>query len=414
MKLTAKHTIYSCYLGYITQAIVNNLPPLLFLTFHNQFGISLEKISLLITVNFCIQILIDFLAPGIIKKVGYRAVGITSFIVTTLGLTGFAWLPFLLPNAYAGILICMAFNAVGGGILEVIVSPIVESCPSENKESAMSLLHSFYCWGHMGVVILSTLFFVAVGIDSWRYLPALWALVPLFTCLMFIKIPIYSIEGDDEETKIPGGIFKSGIFWVLFLLMICAGASEQAVSQWSSLFAEDGLGVSKTVGDLLGPCAFAFFMGLSRLLYGIKGDKLNIRHGLLGTSALCIVGYLITSLSPIPLLSLAGCALCGFSVGLMWPGVFSLGAALCRGGGTMMYAMFALAGDVGCSAGPSVVGFVTDAAGSMKTGILAALIFPVILFLIMLGLQKNSAKEKHAADKKTADTAAARDLRSQE
>lgn len=298
MKLTAKHTIYGCYLGYITQAIVNNLPPLLFLTFHNQFGISLEKISLLITVNFCIQILIDFLAPGIIKKVGYRSVGITSFLVTTLGLTGFTWLPFVLPNAYVGILICMAFNAIGGGILEVIVSPIVEACPSENKESAMSLLHSFYCWGHMGVVILSTLFFVVIGIDSWRYLPALWALVPLFTCLMFFKIPIYSIEGDDEETKIPGGIFKSGIFWVLFLLMICAGASEQAVSQWSSLFAEDGLGVSKTVGDLLGPCAFAFFMGLSRLLYGIKGDKLNIRHGLLGTSALCIVGYLITSLSP--------------------------------------------------------------------------------------------------------------------
>ena len=386
MKLTAKHTIYGCYLGYITQAIVNNLPPLLFLTFHNQFGISLEKISLLITVNFCIQILIDFLAPGIIKKVGYRSVGITSFLVTTLGLTGFTWLPFVLPNAYVGILICMAFNAIGGGILEVIVSPIVEACPSENKESAMSLLHSFYCW---------------------RYLPALWALVPLFTCLMFFKIPIYSIEGDDEETKIPGGIFKSGIFWVLFLLMICAGASEQAVSQWSSLFAEDGLGVSKTVGDLLGPCAFAFFMGLSRLLYGIKGDKLNIRHGLLGTSALCIVGYLITSLSPLPLLSLAGCALCGFSVGLMWPGIFSLGAVLCRGGGTMMYAMFALAGDVGCSAGPSVVGFVTDAVGSMKTGILAALIFPAVLFLVMLGLQKNSAKEK------AADTSAP-NLRSQE
>lgn len=396
MKLTPKHTIYSCYLGYITQAIVNNLPPLLFLTFHRQFGISLEKISLLITINFCIQILIDFLAPGIIKKVGYRAVGITSFLTTVIGLTGFTWLPFVLPDAYVGILICMAFNAIGGGILEVIISPIVEASPSENKESAMSLLHSFYCWGHMGVVILSTLFFALIGIDAWRYLPALWALVPLFTCGFFFKIPINSIDGDDEETKMPGSIFKKKIFWVLFLLMICAGASEQAVSQWSSLFAEDGLGVSKTVGDLLGPCAFAFFMGLSRLLYGIKGDKLNIRHGLLGTSALCIVGYLVTTLAPHPLLSLAGCALCGFSVGLMWPGVFSLGAVLCRGGGTMMYAMFALAGDVGCSAGPSVVGFVTDAVGSMKTGIFIAMIFPVVLFVTMLGLQKKDAKNTAA------------------
>ncbi len=387
MKFTAKHTIYSCYLAYITQAIINNLPPLLFLTFHRQFGISLEKISLLITINFCIQILVDFLAPAFLKRFGFRAVGMSSFILAAAGLSGFAWLPFLLPDAYMGILLCMTLNAIGGGILEVIVSPMMEAIPGDNKEAAMSLLHSFYCWGHMGVVILSTVYFTVAGIASWRYLPILWALLPLATCFLFYVVPIYTVPGDDKETRMSGSIFHMGIFWALFLLMICAGASEQAVSQWSSLFAEDGLGVSKTIGDLLGPCAFAFFMGLSRLLSSLKGEKLDIQKGLLSTSALCIFGYLVTSLSPWPLISLAGCALCGFSVGLMWPGVYSLGSILCRGGGTFMFAMLALAGDIGCSAGPALVGFVTEAAGSMKTAILTAIVFPVTMFLIMLILR---------------------------
>lgn len=392
MKLTAKHTIYSCYLAYVTQAIINNLPPLLFATFNREFHISLERISILISMNFCVQILVDFIAPSVLKKVGYRAVGISSFLLSFLGLSSFAWLPFVLPDAYAGILICMICNAIGGGILEVIVSPMVEAVPGDNKEAAMSLLHSFYCWGHMGVVLLSTAFFALAGIQNWRFLPLLWGIVPLLTCLLFFKIPIYSVpgdEGDDPDESAPSTpLLRRRIFWVLFLLMICAGASEQAVSQWSSLFAEDGLQVSKTIGDLLGPCAFAFCMGLSRLLSGMQGERLNIRRGLLASGALCMFSYLLTSLSPWPLLALAGCALCGFSVGLMWPGVFSLGAILCRGGGTQMYALFALGGDVGCSAGPAVVGFVTGAGHSMNTGILAAIVFPVILFLVMLFLQE--------------------------
>ena len=391
MKFTAKHTIYSCYLAYVTQAIINNLPPLFFATFNREFGISLERISILISVNFCVQILVDFIAPSVLRRVGYRAVGISSFVLSFVGLSSFAWLPFVLPDPYVGILLCMIFNAIGGGILEVIVSPMVEAVPGDNKEAAMSMLHSFYCWGHMGVVLLSTAFFAIAGISQWRFLPLLWGIVPLVTCLLFFKIPIYSVPGDEghsDEMAPAIPLFRRRIFWVLFLLMICSGASEQAVSQWSSLFAEEGLGVSKTMGDLLGPCAFAFFMGLSRLLSGMQGEKLDVRRGLLGTSALCILGYLLTSLSPWPLLSLAGCALCGFSVGLMWPGVFSLGAILCRGGGTQMYAMFALAGDVGCSTGPALVGFVTGSGRSMQNGILTAIVFPVILFLVMLFLQE--------------------------
>lgn len=393
MKLTAKHTVYSCYLGYVTQAIVNNLPPLLFLTFHKQFGISLDRISLLITANFCIQILVDFLSPGIIKKTGYRKAALCSFLVTVIGLTGFYYLPFLL-DPYVGILICMGFNAVGGGILEVIVSPMVEACPGKNKEARMSLLHSFYCWGHMGVVILSTVFFTFIGIGNWRLLPVLWALVPAGTFFLFTRVPIYSIPGDDEETKPSVSVFRQKAFWLIFFIMICAGASEQAVSQWSSMFAEDGLKVSKTVGDLLGPCSFAFFMGLSRLLYGLKGEKLNIVRSLKATSVLCVAGYLITSLSPLPLLSLAGCAVCGFSVGLMWPGSFSLGALMCRGGGTLMYGMFALAGDVGCSAGPGLVGILSQVSGKMTVGIFTALVFPVLLLVLICVLRPEERKQK--------------------
>ncbi|MCB7302534.1 MFS transporter [Bariatricus massiliensis] len=383
MKLNAKHTIYGCYMGYITQAVVNNLPPLLFLTFHRQFGVSLEKISLLISVNFCVQILVDFLSPRLIKRIGYRRTGVISFLFTIAGLSGFSWLPFLLPSAYAGLIICMFLNAVGGGILEVIISPMLEAAPSDNKESAMSLLHSFYCWGHMGVVILSTCYFAAAGIDSWRLLPTLWAFIPLFSAIWFLKIPIFEVPGDNGEEGLPGGLFRSGIFWVLFILMICSGASEHSIAQWSSMFAEEALGISKTAGDLLGPCSFAFCMGLSRLLYGLKGHKLNLKHGLLAASGLCVCGYLITVYAPIPVLSLAGCAVSGFAVGLMWPGVFSLAGTLCRGGGTFMYAMLALAGDVGCSAGPAVVGIISDTSGSMKSGILTAIVFPALMLIVM-------------------------------
>ncbi len=388
MKLTSKHTVYGCYMGYVCQAIVNNLPPLLFLTFHRDFGISLEKISLLITVNFCIQILVDFLSPGIIRRSGYRKAALCSFLVTILGLTGFYYLPFLL-DPYLGILICMAFNAIGGGILEVIVSPIVDACPVENKESQMSLLHSFYCWGHMAVVLLSTLFFTLAGIENWRLLPVLWALVPLGTFLLFTRVPIYAIQGDDEKTRLPKSIFSYPVFWLLFFVMICAGASEQAVSQWSSMFAEDGLKVSKTVGDLLGPCSFAFFMGLSRTIYGLWGHKLNLIKSMKATSVLCILGYLLTSLSPVPLLALAGCGICGFSVGLMWPGSFALGASNLKGGGTFMFAMFALAGDVGCSAGPGLVGIVSEATEKMSLGIFTALLFPAVLLLLISRLKQN-------------------------
>lgn len=376
-----EHTIYASYLGYITQAIINNFAPLLFLTFSRSFSLSLDEITLITTINFAVQLTVDFLCAKFIDKIGYRTAIISAHVFSALGLLGLAFLPSLLGNAYAGIMASVVLYAVGGGIIEVLISPIVEACPTEKKEAAMSLLHSFYCWGHVGVVLISTAFFTIFGIDNWKILAVVWAIVPIFNCIYFSLVPIYTMETHGEENSIKG-LVKNKIFWLLMVIMICAGASEQAMSQWASAFAEAGLGVSKTIGDLAGPCAFAICMGSSRALYGKFSDKLPLKKAMLASAVLCVGCYLVAVLSQNPVLGLIGCAICGFSVGIFWPGTFSLAAISLPGAGTAMYAFMALAGDIGCSSGPSVVGFVADAVGgNLKPGLAAAMIFPIVIFV---------------------------------
>ncbi len=381
------HTIYACYIGYISQAIVNNFVPLLFLTFVADYGLSLDKITFITTLNFLVQLLVDLLAVKVVDKVGYRPSLVFGHGCIVLGLIGLAILPQLLGNAYVGILVAVVLYAIGGGIMEVLISPVVEACPTKKKEAAMSLLHSFYCWGHVGVVLLSTLFFSVCGIGSWKLMACLWALVPMFNVFYFMLVPIYPIVSENEKISIKG-LLSQKVFWILILLMICAGASEQAMSQWASAFAELGLKVSKTVGDLAGPCAFAIFMGTARALYGKYSDKLPLQIMMKGSAVLCVLCYLTASLVGSPFIGLIGCALCGFTVGIFWPGTFSLAALKLPGGGTAMYAFMALAGDLGCSSGPSVVGFVANASdGNLKVGILTAIVFPVVM-LVGLSLVK--------------------------
>lgn len=379
IKKNYNHTIYACYIGYITQAIVNNFVPLLFLTFVADYGLSLDKITLITTINFLVQLLVDLLAVKVVDKVGYRPSLMFGHVCAVVGLIGLAVLPQWFQNAYVGILVSVVLYAIGGGLMEVLVSPVVEACPTEKKEAAMSLLHSFYCWGHVGVVIVSTLFFQAFGIEHWKMLACIWAIVPLINTFYFAMVPIYPIVAENEKLSVRG-LLGQKTFWLLIVLMVCAGASEQAMSQWASAFAEAGLQVSKTVGDLAGPCAFAIFMGTARALYGKYSDKLPLKIMMRGSAVLCILCYLVTSLVGSPVISLLGCALCGFTVGIFWPGTFSLAAMKLPGGGTAMYAFMALAGDLGCSSGPSVVGFVANAAqGDLKRGILTAIVFPVVM-----------------------------------
>lgn len=384
-------TVHACFLSYIVQAIINNFVPLLFLTFQSEYGISLSRITMLVTLNFGIQLLVDLLSAGVIDRVGYRASMITAHVLSAIGLISLTVLPGLFSQAWMGLFISVAIYAAGGGLLEVLVSP-VEACPTDNKEKAMSMLHSFYCWGHVAVVLVSTIFFAVAGLKSWRLLALFWALVPVVNMILFFKVPIAPLVEEDEGLSLKALIGKR-IFWGFMLLMICAGASEQAVSQWASAFAEKGLGVSKAVGDLTGPMFFAVMMGTSRAVYGKYGEKVNLKKTMIASGILCIGSYFLISLSPFPALGLLGCGLCGLSVGIMWPGAFSMASASLRGGGTAMFAFLALAGDLGCSGGPSFVGIVSGYFGdNLKIGILGAVLFPVILVFILIRFYK-SGKE---------------------
>ncbi|MBP7479195.1 MAG: MFS transporter [Spirochaetaceae bacterium] len=392
MKLTYKHTVYACFTGYIVQAIINNFAPLLFLTFQTSYNIPLAKITLLITLNFSVQLITDLLSPLFIDKIGYRVSVVLAHIFSALGLVLLPVLPSFFSDPSTGLFIAVIVYAVGGGLLEVLISPIVEASPTDNKEKAMSLLHSFYCWGHVGVVLISTLFFVLFGTVNWMYLSLFWALVPIANTFFFLKVPVNHLIADGERGLTLNELFKTKAFWLLIVLMVCAGASEQGVSQWASVFAERGLGVSKTAGDLAGPTLFALMMGLSRLYYGKYGEKIHLARFMKLSIVLCIASYLLISFSPFPVLGFIGCALCGLSVGILWPGTFSTASKLIKNGGTSMFAFLALAGDLGCGGGPTLVGLVSSASGgNLNTGVLAGIVFPVLLLILLIAAGKKKA-----------------------
>lgn len=392
MKNQYNKTMIACFVGYIVQAIVNNFTPLLFLFFQKSYHIPISQITLLVTFNFGVQLLVDLLSVRFVDKIGYRISMIMAHVLAAAGLLLLTILPEILPVPFIGILIAVMIYAIGGGLLEVLVSPVVEACPSDNKETAMSLLHSFYCWGHAAVVLISTLFFYVVGIEHWRILAIIWAVIPIGNALVFTKVPIASLLEDGETGLGLKALFQLKIFWILLIMMICAGASEQAVSQWASAFAEQGLGISKAAGDLAGPMAFAVLMGLARLFYGKYGDRINLERFMICSTVLCVLSYLGISLFSVPLLNLICCAVCGLSVGIMWPGTFSKASATLPKGGTAMFALLALGGDVGCAGGPTLVGMVSGALeDNLKMGILAGIIFPIMLLtgIILCKKQKS-------------------------
>lgn len=383
-----KKTLAACYLRFITQAIAANFAPLLFLTFQSTYGISLEKIALIPVVFYLTQLLIDLGAARFADKIGYRICAVASQAVSAAGLVLLAVLPEILPVPFPGILIAVVFYAVGSGLVEVLVSPIVEACPFEDKDGRMSLLHSFYCWGAVGVILGSTLFFAVFGTENWRILTLIWALVPSANIFLFLTCPIERLVEDGKSLPLRR-LLLLPMLWIMILLMICSGASEAAMAQWASAFTESALGVSKTVGDLAGPCLFAAFMGISRTLYGKMSGKLNLAKTMLLCGLLCVACYLLAALSPLPILGLAGCALCGFGVGIMWPGTISLSSRKCPQGGTAMFALLALAGDLGGTVSPAIVGTCSELAGdNLKAGLLAATIFPALLIAGLLVLNR--------------------------
>lgn len=386
MNLTFKHTKLACYSGYITQAVVNNFTPLLFVVFAEGLGLNLAQIASLITVNFAIQMCVDMFGARYAEQIGYRNVLVISQLTAAVGMIALGTLPFII-EPYAGIIISIVFYAIGSGLTEVMVSPVIEAIPETGKGRNMSFLHSFYCWGHVYTVIITTLYFNFFGVENWRYLSYFWAVLPLITAVAFAKVPINTF-GDNSGKRIGfRGLFKTGIFWVFVLMMWCTGASELAMAQWSSMFAEISLNVSKNTGDILGPCMFAVLMGTARIVFGKVSGKVDTRLCLAISAVLCVASYLLATIPDIALLNLTGCALCGFSVGAMWPGVLSLAAKKFPQAGTTIFGLLALSGDVGCFSGPQVVALFSGES-NLKAGLLAAVFFPVLMIFLVMFLRK--------------------------
>ena len=389
-----RKTLIACYMGFVTQAIAANFAPLLFLTFHKSYGIPLGKIALISSVFFITQLIVDILCARFADVIGYRKCVVGSQLLSAVGLVGLAFLPQITTDPFTGIIISTILYAIGSGLTEVLVSPIVEACPFEHKEAAMSLLHSFYCWGAVGVILLSTLFFSLFGIENWRWLSCIWAVIPLCNVFNFAVCPIEHPTEDGKGLSI-GSLLKIPLFWLAILLMICAGASELSMAQWASAFAESALGLSKSMGDITGPCMFAVTMGISRSLYGKYGEKLDLMKFMIGSGALCLGCYLIASLSQLPLAGLAGCMICGFSVGIMWPGTISICSAKIPSGGTAMFALLAMAGDMGGALGPAIVGNISQNAGDdIQKGLLAGCVFPAVLVISVLFVKKLSRSSR--------------------
>ena len=387
-----RKTLLACYLAFITQAICANFAPLLFLKFHTDYTISLGQIALIPTAFFLTQLLVDVFCARFVDSIGYRRSVILSEVASGLGLAGLAFLPDLFADPFIGVMICVVIYAVGSGLIEVLASPIVEACPFENKDAVMSLLHSFYCWGSVGVILLSTLFFAVFGIEHWKWLACIWALVPLYNIYNFATCPIKRLTEEGQGMKIRE-LFRLPLFWLAILLMVCAGASELAMAQWASAFTEAALGFSKAAGDLAGPCLFAVTMGICRVIYGKFGPKMDLTKFMIGSGALCLVCYLLAGLSKNPVLSLAGCIFCGFSVGIMWPGTISIASPRIPRGGTALFALLAMAGDLGGAFGPSLVGAVTQQAGdNLQSGMLVGSVFPLILIIALILLSRKAEK----------------------
>ena len=394
MQKNYRKTLMACYLGFITQAICANFAPLLFLTFHKDYQISLGHIALIPTAFFLTQLIVDALCAQYVDKIGYRRAIVGSQVTSALGLAGLAFLPEMLGDPFIGVILCVILYAIGSGLMEVLGSPIVEACPFDNKDAVMSLLHSFYCWGSVAVVLLSTVFFAVFGVACWKILACLWAVVPLWNIINFLRCPIEHLVEDGQGMTIRQ-LCKAPLFWLAVLLMVCSGASELAMAQWASAYAEAALGLSKTLGDLLGPCLFAITMGISRVLYGKYGEKVELTSFMLGSGALCLVCYLLASMTANPIWGLVGCIACGFSVGIMWPGTLSITSARMPLGGTALFALLAMAGDLGGAFGPSMVGYVTQLTGDdLRAGLQVGCIFPIGLMIGLIIMRRMTKKNQ--------------------
>lgn len=381
-KINYTPTKISAYVGYFVQAIVNNFLPILFVAFQDIYGIGYEKLGRLIVFNFITQMVTDILSPKIISLLGYRKTAVMCQLIAALGLTLAAVLPNVLPNAYIGIVLAVIVYAFASGLMEVIISPMIEMLPTSNKSGNMSLLHSFYCWGQAITTVGTTLLLSAFGYRGWTYIPLIWAIVPFINAFSFIRVPIVEPQPERKSDSFRV-LFSDRRFRVFMLIMLCAGASEIAMAEWASVFAQNALGVSQIAGDLAGPCAFSLFMGLGRLLYAAFSEKISYRSTVIVLGLCCAVCYYIAAFASIPIFALAACALCGFTVSILWPGTISAGAVAFPRGDAVMFSVFAMCGDIGCCIGPWLLGVVAEHF-TLNIGFAVSSFFPLLMVALAI------------------------------
>lgn len=392
--MKSKYTVtkITCYIGYVVQAVINNFLPILFIVFQDIYGLGYEKLARLIAVNFITQIITDFLTPKIVNKIGYRKAIILCQAAATTGLLMLGILPRFVSNVYPVIIFSIIVYAFGSGLIEVLFSPVIEHLPIDNKSGNMSLLHSFYCWGQAFTIIVTTALVSFFGYKGWANIPLVWAVLPFIDMLLFIKAPIVEPKEDEKEQGFKE-LFKNRKFKLYMLMMLCAGASEIAMAEWASMFAQQSLGVSKVIGDLTGPCLFAIFMGLGRIWYAAVSNKISFTKAIIVLNSICAVCYLGVAFCKISVLALVFCAVCGFTVSISWPGIYSLGAETFPKGNAVMYSTFALCGDMGCCLGPWVLGFVAEFFG-LNAGFAVATVFPITMVATALLVNKKDCKSE--------------------
>jgi len=411
MKFTYKSTLAASYIGYVCQSMVVNLSPLLFYTFQKVYGITISQIATLMTINFVVQLLVDALSIKFVNIIGLKRGAVIAHIFCAIGIAGLSVFVRIFSDKFLALVIATIIAAIGGGLTEVLISPIVEALPTQQKSASMSILHSFYCWGQVIVVLLTTAFFAAFGNENWAYIPVLWAIVPFVNIFLFSLVPVRQLPGDGKfQIK---KMFSAKLFIAFVILMLCTGAAEMSISQWVSYFAEAGLKVSNAVGNLLGACLFAVLMGTARVVYALNGKKIDLVKSLMLSSMLCVMCYIVAAVCQNPIISLIGCAVCGFSVGIMWPGVLSLSASCFPMAGAPMFAVLALAGDIGCSLGPwgdrrvsdlvtktgSISSFfkvhaIASVEFGIKLGLLVISVFPIMMVAIIFGVRKYLKNKK--------------------
>lgn len=397
MKKEFRLTLMAARMGFFTQALVNNLAPVFFVLFRVLYGFSYLQVGILAALNFTLQLFADITSPNLISRFGYRKCAMTAQALCAVGLILMPGLCILTGGVYISFIIPVLIYSYGAGMIEVLASPIVEAIPDLPENTKMSMLHSFYSWGQMTCVALTTLALHFIGYERWFLIPVLWSAIPIFGIILFSRARLDMADMAEKESEKGGRLFCRS-FVLMLIIMTCAGASEIAMSEWSSLFAEEALGVSKVAGDLFGPCMFALFMGMGRMCHAKFGERLNLSRLIKACSLLCVICYVGAALLRPAAASLIFCALTGLSVSLMWPGALSLAAAR-NNGGARMYGLLAAFGDIGCIIGPVVTSSVSEFAdgneriraigaayglSADKTALRASLLAMALIPLVML------------------------------